>query len=315
MLQHEFEATERIYRSRFRDWTTRSAVRSKPLPEFVSSNAKLFFTPELVPLIEHPLISAQGDPVIHQVLTRHLLSHLNFTDTLENEVVTPVAYMIGRRQLDFSLPSAMLVDARKIAVDEMHHALFAAGFVEEICSLSGVDPIPARRPSFLMELDTIKCLHDSRLVPFLMLFFAIISETLITSTLTQVPNDERVVSGVRTILRDHAEDEARHHIYFADVLTACWPKLTAPQRAAIGPLLPRFISMFLAPDLLDAQGCLATLGFSAAVAEQVIEEIYPRERIISDIRPKAAAVVRLMRRAGVLEDQRTIDSFDKFGFL
>ncbi|MDB5578227.1 MAG: P-aminobenzoate N-oxygenase AurF [Bradyrhizobium sp.] len=315
MLHQKFEVTERIYRSRFRSWNTRSAVRSKPLPEFAGTNAKLFFTPELVPLIDHPLISGRGDEVVHQVITRHLLGHLNFTDTLENEVVTPVAYMIGRRQLDFGLPAAMLVDARKIAVDEMHHALFAAGFVEEISLLSGVDPLPAQRPSFLLELDTIKSCCESRHVPLVMLFFAIISETLITSTLTRVPNDERVVAGVRTILGDHAEDEARHHLYFTDVLTACWPRLTAVQRALVGPLLPRFISMFLAPDLLDAQGCLAALGFPADLAERIMEEVYPGERIASEVRAKADSVVRLMGRAGVLEDQRTFDSFHKFGLL
>lgn len=313
MLQHKFEATERIYRSRFGDWNTRSAVRSKPLPEFTRTDARLFFTPELVPLVDHPLISARGDHVIRQVLTHHLLGHLNFTDALENEVVTPVAYMLGRRRLDFALAPAMLVDARKIAVDEMHHALYAAGFVEEISALSGVDPLPVRRPSFLLELDTIKALHESRHVPLLMLCFAIISETLITGTLTQVPHDERVVTGVRTILKDHAEDEARHHVYFAEILTTCWPRLTSAQRALAGPLLPRFISMFLAPDLLGVQDCLAALGFSASTAEQIIEEVYPRERIISDIRVKADSVVRLMRRAGVLEDPLTSDSFCRFG--
>lgn len=315
MLQPKFEVTERIYRSRFHDWNTRSAVRSKSLPEFAGANAMWFFTPELVPLTNHPLLSARGDNAVHQVVTRHLLGHLNFTDTLENEVVAPVAYMIGRRQFDFTLPPAMLVDARKIAVDEMHHALYAAGFVEEICSLSGVEPLPPRRPSFLLELDAIKSSHEARLAPYLMLFFAIISETLITSTLTQVPNDARVVAGVRAILRDHAEDEARHHVYFADVLTACWPKLTAAQRAVLGPLLPRFISMFLAPDLLEAQQCLAAMGFSVHAAEQLIEETYPSGRIMLEIRSKADSVIRLMRRVGVFEDAQTADSFNRYGLL
>ncbi len=315
MLQHRFSASERIYRSRFQDWNARSAVRSKPLPEFAGANAKLFFTPELVPLINHPLISVRGDEVIHQVLTYHLLGHLNFTDTLENEVVAPVAYMIGRRQFDFSFPAAMLADARKIAVDEMHHALFAAGFVEEISLASGVIPPPARRPCFLQELDAIKSLHGPGLAPLLMLFFAIISETLITSTLTRVPNDERVAMGVRTILRDHAEDEARHHVYFVDVLMTCWPALTPSQRAVVGPLLPHFITMFLAPDLLEAQTCLARLGVSAADAEQIIEETYPRGTVACEIRSKADSVIRLMRRAGVLENPRTIEQFHKFGLI
>lgn len=53
-------STACIYRSRFQDWNTRSAVRSKPLPEFARTDAGLFFTPELVPLVDHPLISARA---------------------------------------------------------------------------------------------------------------------------------------------------------------------------------------------------------------------------------------------------------------
>jgi hypothetical protein len=73
--------------------------------------------------------------------------------------------------------------------------------------------------------------------------------------------------------------------------------------------------MFLAPDLLHAQDCLATLGFSAGAAEQIIEDVYSPGSIISEIRPKADCTVRLLRRAGVLEDPRTSDSFCRFGLL
>src|SRR5262249_1512979 len=157
--------------------------------------------------------------------------------------------MIGRRQLGFAFPPGMIIDARKIAVDEMHHALLTGGFIDEIATQSGVTPPPARRPAFLLALDDIKASHDRALRPLLILFFAIVSETLITGTLTRVPNDERVVAGVRKIFGDHAQDEACHHSYFAEVLLRCWPQLSPSERAVIGPMLPRFIALFLSPDL------------------------------------------------------------------
>jgi hypothetical protein len=315
MLLRGSETVDRIYRSRFRDWDTRSAVRAKPLPAFPAGETadKLFFTPELVPAATHPLVRDRGEHVVRAALTYHLFGHLDFTDALENEIVTPVAYMMGRRQFDFSLPPSMLVDARKIAVDEMHHALFAAGFVQDIASASGVPPLPTRRPAFLLALDDMKAAQDRAVIPLMMLFFAVVSETLITGTLSMVPNDARVIPGVRTILRDHAEDEARHHVYFAEVLTRCWPQLTQAQRAAVGPLLPRFIMLFLSPDVLEIQRWLGGIGLSAGEAERVIDEGYAPACEAAAIRSGAEATLRLMTRAGVLDDALTADAFHAVG--
>lgn len=308
---------QRTYRSRFRDWNTHSAVRTKPLPSFSDrlTTDKLLFTPELVPTAVHPLVVSRGDEAVRRVLAYHLLGHLDFTDALENEVITPVTYMIGRRQLNLSLPAGMLADARKIAVDEMHHALFASNFIQEIAAASDVLAPQPRRPSFLRKLDEIKARHERDIVPLLMLFFAIISETLITGTLTRVPKDERVADGVRQVLSDHAEDEARHHAYFSDVLALCWPQLKPSQRAIIGPLLPRFIILFLAPDLLEVQDWLIQIGLSAPEADDVIEEAYCAPRTCASMQSNANATLRLMKRVGVLDDPRTADSFYESGLL
>jgi hypothetical protein len=315
MLTPHGDRVERIYRSRFREWDTRSAVRAKPLPAFggQARDDVLFFTPELVPAATHPAVRALGPNAIHHALTHHLFEHLSFTDALENEIVTPVASMIGRRQLGFAFPPGMVTDARKIAVDEMHHALLTGGFMDDIAAQSQVSLPPARRPAFLLALDDIKSSHDRSLAPLLTLFFAIVSETLITGTLTKVPNDERVVGGVRKILRDHAEDEARHHVYFAEVLLRCWPQLTSSERTVVGPLLPRFISLFLSPDLVGVQISLNRLGICAPAAERIIEESYSAACTSAAIRAGSEAIMRLMKRAGVLEDARTADAFHEFG--
>ena len=317
MLWRESPFAECAYRSRFRDWNTQSAVRAKPLPSFApdAGRGKLFFTPELVPLATHPAILERGPDLVERILALHLFGHLNFTDTLENEVVAPVAYMIGRCQLGFSLPPAMLNDARRIAIDEMHHALFAAGFTETIAALSGVEPPAPRRPLFLRRLDEMIASQDPAMAPFMKFFFAVVSETLITGTLTRVPSDERVVGGVRTMLRDHAEDEARHHAYFADALAFAWPQLATPQRAAVGPLLPRFIAAYLAPDLGEVQDWLERVGFSAGEAKKTIEESYAPTIAAATFRRAAETPLRLMKRAGVLDDPLTADAFHASGLM
>ncbi|WP_409241673.1 diiron oxygenase [Bradyrhizobium sp. CB1015] len=285
------------------------------MPEFCGREVKLFFSPELVALAQHPLVQSRGDAVIREILAYHLLGHLNFTDALETEIIAPVACMIGRGQFELPFTPAMLTDARKIAVDEMYHALFTGGLVEEISAAAGVRPFAKHRPSFLLELDSIKAELSTSLTSLVDFFFATVSETLITATLTRVPNDERVASGVRTILRDHAEDEARHHLYFSDALMMTWPALTPGLRRHIGPLLPRFITMFLTPDLLHAQHCLARIALSATEAESVIEEVYSPVLVQADIRARSETVIRIMQRAGVLEDPQAEDAFRSVGLI
>jgi hypothetical protein len=317
MLSCDASPAEPMYRSRFHDWDARSAVRAKPLPNCTAREtaSSLYFTPELVPAANHPLVLARGEEAVRQLLVFHLLGHLEFTDILENEVVTPVAYMIARRQVGLAIPATMLVDARRIVVDETHHALMAASLIQDIAATSGVPALPAGRPSFLVELEEIKAAHDRDLAPLLMLFFAIVSETLITRTLTRIPDDERVVTGVRTFLKDHLDDEARHHVFFSDLLARCWPQLKPSQRAVVGPLLPRFITMFLRPDPAEVGTWLRLLGLPQCMVGRVVDEAYSSVRTASVIRSNAQSTLRQMRRAGVFEDARTADAFGNAGLV
>jgi hypothetical protein len=307
---------ERAYTSRFKDWDSRASVRTKPLRSFsAQGDAKLFFTPELVSVSAHPLIVERGPQIVHTVLAYHLFTHLDFTDALENEVVAPAAYALCRRQLDLHFPDAMLADARRIAVDEMHHALFASDLVRDIEKASGVDAPVLSRPSFLRALDAVQAGIDPDLRRIVLFFFAAVSETLITGTLAQTPQDERVAETVRDVLRDHAEDEARHHAYFAQALVMAWPRLDAAKQAVIGPLLPRFMEMFLTPDRLAIQEWLACLGLNAKEAECVIEESHPREHDLVRWRRDAAPTLHHMKRAGILDDARAYDAFVASGFI
>jgi hypothetical protein len=303
-----------IYLSRFKDWSTRSSVRSKPLRSLDRDElgTQLFFSPELVPVATHPLVLERGPSATRRVLIYHLYTHLDFTDTLENEVVVPASYALSRQQTGLRFPREMLADARKIAVDEMHHALFATELVRDIETVSRVAAPELGRPSFLRELDAIQARTAPELRELVLFFFAVISETLITGTLSRVPADERVVPTIRRILHDHAEDEARHHAYFAAALEVAWPQLKAAKKV-IGPMLPGLIKMFLAPDRLAIQSWLFALGFSARETEQVIEDAHSDRTVNIEARAGAEITLRHLRRIGVFEDARTADAFAEAG--
>ncbi len=75
-----------------------------------------------------------------------------------------------------------------------------------------------------------------------------VAETLITHTLRDDWRDEGLQPDVRTFLRRHYLDEARHSAYFSRLLTLLWPQWPAGVRDALRPLWSGLIDAFLFAD-------------------------------------------------------------------
>lgn len=71
---------EAEYRSPFSSWHERAAVRQAPrrLLDDGTGN-RHYFSPDLVPLARHPLVSNLPDDVFEDVLIQHLHRYLDFT--------------------------------------------------------------------------------------------------------------------------------------------------------------------------------------------------------------------------------------------
>src|SRR6185369_9789659 len=110
-----------------------------------------------------------------------------------------------------------------------------------------IAPNPFDFQAFLFKLEQIQAAVPAELKPTTRLFIVILFETLISLILHQIPRDERVISAVRQSVADHADDEARHHSYFSNMLDIIWPQISKAQQAIIGPLLPHFIIKSLEP--------------------------------------------------------------------
>lgn len=309
--------TSGLYKSRFRDWHIRSSVRSKPPRGGEGSDCAglLFFSPELVPLATHGLVVERGETAVHFALASHLLFHLEFTDTLENEIVTPAVYALAREACGVKLPEAMIDDARKIAVDEMYHALFATQLGADMAKAAGIAPPRSMRAAFLREFDATYRGAGPEIRNLVLFFFAAVSETLISETLSRVPLDDRVVPTVREVLLDHAEDEARHHAYFGQALSFVWPQMSARQRQFIGPLLPRLIWRFLAPDPAIMRAWSELIGLSPCERARAIEECCDDAYVSASVRRNAEATIRHLKRCGALDDACTADAMASAGLI
>ena len=302
--------------SKLRQWNDTSSVRTTPRRLLTMEiPAKLYFPPELVPTVQHPVIQNLGPQVIREILINRLYQYLDFTVILEQEAVNPSLLNIARRKIGVELPYVMVFDANKIYVDEGYHAYFSEDLKRQIMAETGVPGVPFSTPRFLRRLREIEAGVAEEFRDLTSLFFTIVSETLISALLSQIPTDERVVGAVREVVRDHAQDEAHHHAYFATLLTLIWPELTANQKSTIGPLIPLFILAFLEPDYPAMRRVLTQYDLEPEEIQRVIDESYPEEQVQSGIREGAKATLSHFRQIGVLEEPEIAEAFQNCGLV
>jgi hypothetical protein len=306
---------EAAYRSPFRAWHTRAAVRTKPRRQIEDGEprAHVYFPPELVPVSQHPLVQALGADTVNRVLIGNLHTYLEFTSELEHGAVNPVVSMISRRRSGFDLPETMIEDAYKIYTDEAWHAQHSDDLGRQVAMATGVGPSVFEEPNFFRKLNGFQHglgADEQRLV---MIFFTIVSETLISAILSGIPSDERVVAAVREVVADHDQDERRHSAYFSRLLEFAWPRLDKEQRALIGPLLPQMILAFLEPDFVAIAANLRACGLGAEQIDQVMTESYPPGMVTAGIRSASRATIRHFERVGVVEDPRTAEALEGSG--
>jgi hypothetical protein len=308
------------YESRFSQWYQRATIRSRPrriLNNELLQN-KLCFSPELVPVSRHKIVKARGVAAYREILAYHLLAYLNFTDRLEHDVVNATVRRIATGQLPpLSFPKEMQIDAYKIYSDEAYHSLCSADMAQQILEATKLDNSIRFEFELLDYFDEIKNSYSgsSELRHLAELFFVTVSEILITSLLTKIPTDKRVVTAVRKLVADHAEDEGRHRNYFIKVNDLVCPQLSKNQLDVIGPLVPHFIIKFLSPDLTVVRNYLSRVLSSASEIEEVIAESYDPAEVFQNIRKTAASTVRIFKNSGLLKNEATADAFARAGLL
>jgi para-aminobenzoate N-oxygenase AurF len=304
--------TEAAYSSKFSSWHARASVRAKPRRELEADEPDhhVYFPPELVPVAQHPVVQELGPETVDRVLIQRLHTYLEFTAELEQGAVNPVTALISRRRSGFDLPETMIEDAYKIYTDEAWHAQFSDDLSRQVAASTGVGPSVFEEPHFFRKLTGFQEDRTADERKLVMLFFTIVSETLISAILSGIPTDSRVVKAVREVVADHAQDEGRHHAYFSRLLEYTWPRLNKAHRALIGPLLPEMIMAFLEPDFVAIAGNLRACGLTAEQIDQVMTESYPPALIQAGIRADSRATIKHFERVGIVDDLRTAEALE-----
>jgi hypothetical protein len=291
------------YRSPFRSWYDRASVRQAPRRVLgPGDEGLLFFAPDLVPVARHPLVTGLPEPAYQEILVQHLYRYLDFTAKLEYLVVNRTVAGIAHGSVGIPLPDEMRLDALKMYCDEGYHALFSVDLAQQVRERTGIRPMLPRTPYFLRRLEEtlVELGPDRRALAELL--FVIVSETLISASLAEMPNTDDVVPVVRETIRDHAGDEGRHHAYFVIFLRQLWAHLTPDERGWAGRLVPRLLDTFLRPDLDTLRVELGGYGLTRDDTEQVIAEVYAADVLATHGRNASRQVRRYFEEVGAFDD-------------
>lgn len=303
------------YGSRFQRWEQRASVRRPPRPCSTVESGTLYFPPEQVPVLGHPLVRSLGADTKHRLLVRRLYDYLNFTVELEQLAVIPIAMKISRGQAGLHLPSEMRSDAFKIVTDEAWHAQFSYDLIRQVERETGIPYATPVTPAFVGRLDAIRVRLPAELRGLEGLLFAVVSETLISRILADLPRDRRLPTAVRDIVHDHAMDEARHHAYFRSVLQHLWPALDISLRRHAGQWIPEMVFAFLEPDYDSAAASLHDVGLTGEQIADILTDSLPRTQVVRDVAHAASAAVRYFQEVGALRDGATKDAFVRSGLI
>ncbi len=296
-------------------WDKQASIRSKPIPKInleEVEDKKTFYSAEMAPIANHPLILERGEEARSKVLTLYLLGSTRFTDWIEDQIVIPVSMNLANSALgDLEFSTGLRLDSRRCVVDEAHHSLFTSSIEEEVKAATGVEFETPTAPLFFRKLRRLMRATPTEFRHLIPLGFAICSETLITGTLATLHRDEKVISGIRTMFLDHAQDESRHSALFGVIFEKLLPQLSTKHKQFLLPLFPDFIRWFTEPELGYYRAGLKTLGLdlSASEIDQILAESYPQAEIDKIVLDAARPSVKILEAKGIFADSKIRDAF------
>jgi len=247
-----------------------------------------WYPDELVPLLSHSEVKDEGVRV-HDALAAHqLLAYIRFTIALESG---PVQRVMERLCDPSYLPERsywLKTEANAIADEERQHAHVHEHALCRFEQETGMQA-PSGVPAFVRRLGAITGNLSASEVAFVEFLFVCISETLITSDLRALSRAPQVHPEVRSLARNHADDESRHSAYFHRLFADTWPRLDTQHQHHATSLIPRLLRAYLSPDRDWMFDGISRVWGATDRAESIVNAVCDgacvRERMLRAARP------------------------------
>ncbi len=303
----------RSYVSPFANWDEESWIRSRSLR--TGEITGLPFSPDLTPLVHHPAIANEPE-IWLKVLAYKSLGYQRFTTLLELNHVNPITADIAAGRAPCKVSAQERQDAFRIYCDEAGHSLFTEQLCLQIQSTFGLHGSILGRPRMEIELEKIQEEQKGQLSERLIkLFFVCISETLITKYLTVLPHDRQVDPLIRAVVKDHADDEAKHHIFYRQLFGQIWDGITCYEKEELGKILPRLVNAFLGPDQAFEYRVLREVGFNQGQAQEILADVYEPSAVAKSVKKAAAPTLKMFKEINMFEIKAIEQAFEDYEYI
>jgi hypothetical protein len=301
----------------FGKWYERAGLRTNPHHEFLAEAEQglAAFPLWLVPHLAHPLAQALPDEERTAVVTRRFYEYMHFVANLEAKVVNRGTLVVALDQVGLGLDRSSRLDAWKIYCDEAHHAHTSVDMVDQVEVATGIAALPYSFDTIMDRLEKGAAPLAEESPELAHLLQVVVFETVVTSLLEGIPQDETVATSIRAVVADHARDERLHHAFYTRFYDFLWGKLDHGMRARAARSLPDLIIACLAPDLAAVRRSLTATSLTAAEVDQVIGETYTEEAVRADVRASARHTLRMVVDHDVLDVPGARERFTEAGLL
>lgn len=296
-------------------WYDKATVRRQPRrTQLTREPGRALFPERLVPHLDDPSLLGLDDERREYLVAQHLFAWLSFTVGLEVSVVNRVTGRLADGSSGLVLPPAARQSAYQIYVDEGYHALFTMDVLHQIEDAYAIPSLPYDFQRVRNQLDAVAA-DRPELLRLVQILQVVVFETLVTTILEEIPEDDTVVSLVRETVADHAEDERVHHAYFSALFRELWPQLDRQTRETCARLLPQLIHRSVLPDVTAAGRALRACGIPEPVVREVLESSYSTAFCHGYAAGASRKTVRLFRACGVLDLPGADEAFAEAGLL
>ncbi len=294
----------------FERWHEKATVRSMPRRVIdADDSTRDMFPRQLTPIVSHPLFHQKYYESISEFLCLQLYRYLNFTINLELLIVNPNIIKLSRGADVFKLTDEDVIALHKMYVDEGYHALFCIDMAQQLEALTNFKPKFDLKPSF-MRIFEDGFAEDA----ISNVIFTAVSETLITSNLTDVARDKTAPEAVSKLMQDHARDESRHHAFFKGLILRMHCDNPLGLRRQLH-LIPKSIMAFIEPDRLMLRAGLLQIGVTRDDADQIIDETYPQTIVQDYARSCSRDLINFLTEHEITRDFHLLDEMHNHNLI
>lgn len=285
-----------VYSSISKTWYSKASVRGEASTySFDQTEIDDFYFTEAIPHLSNSKIKHRKCESIAHALA--LCTYLDFTIKLELEIVVPECQRIASGEYGAYLNSIVTNDAMLVLIDEAFHARFCSEMLNSI--VSGFN-LPSN--SYASgNVNKIKNLLNATEQEnfYARVLMVIISETLITKSLLSHKNKTQD-SLISEMILSHARDEAIHHKYFSFIAEEMFSNLPVREVNKLKEFVPKFIAVFLCPEIKSYKRSLMHMNFSVEEADLILSQSYT-ESYINDMNTKASvSTIQLLNKCGLI---------------